>query len=98
MCIGIPMRIIEAGQHSALCEGMGELKRIDLSLVGMQATGTWVLTFLDAAREVLSDEKAAQITDALKALDIAMQGESEGIDSLFSDLIGREPELPSHLK
>lgn len=98
MCIGIPMKIVEANEVSALCEGMGKTKSIDMSLVGMQSVGTWVLTFLDTAREVLSDEQAQRIIDALAALDLAMQGESEGIDLLFGDLINREPELPAHLK
>lgn len=98
MCIGVPMKIIEVSEFYALCEGMGETKQIDLSLVGVQAVGTWVLTFLGAAREILTDESAAQITNALAALDIAMQGESDGIDALFDDLINREPELPEHLK
>ena len=59
--------------------------------------GTWVLVFLDAAREVLSARDAARIGDALKALALIGRGETD-VDHLFADLIGREPELPEHLK
>jgi hypothetical protein len=53
--------------------------------------------FLDAAREVITARDAAKIGDALKALALVMQGETS-VDHLFADLIGREPELPEHLK
>lgn len=97
MCIGIPMQVIEPGPHYALCRANGETRQIDMALVGEQPEGTWVLVFLDAAREVVSAGDAAKIFDALKALSLVMQGETS-VDHLFADLIGREPELPPHLK
>ena len=93
MCIGIPMQIVEAGEGSALCEGMGERKRISTLLVGDQPEGTWLLTFLDAAREVLDPADAARITDAVTAVNLVMQGSTD-IDHLFADLIDREPPRP----
>ena len=93
MCIGVPMQIVETGEGTALCEGMGERKRISTLLVGDQPEGTWVLTFLDAAREVLSPEDAKQITDAVTAVNLVMSG-SKDIDHLFADLIDREIPLP----
>ena len=93
MCIGIPMRVIEAGNGYAICEGMGERKRISTLLVGDQPAGTWLLTFLDSAREVLTDEDAARITDAVTAVNLVMQGATD-IDHLFADLVDREPPLP----
>ncbi len=93
MCIGIPMQIKEAGVGSALCEGMGERKRISTLLVGDQPEGTWLLTFLDAAREVLDPADAARITDAVTAVNLVMQGSTD-IDHLFADLIDREPPRP----
>lgn len=96
MCIGIPMQVTEQEPGFAWCEGMGERKRVDTLLVGDQSPGTWLLIFLDSAREVLSAEMAAQIGDALKALDLAMQGESD-IGHLFADL-DREPQLPAFLQ
>ena len=97
MCLGLPMQVMEMAEGYALCEVDGEVRRIDTLLVGEQQPGTWLLTFLDTAREVLSEEKARQIREALQALDLAMQGEA-GVDHLFTDLVEREPQLPVFLR
>ena len=97
MCIGIPMQVVELRSRYALCRGTGETREVDMALVGEQPVGTWVLVFLDAAREVIGAEEAARIGDALQALALLAQGETD-VDHLFADLIGREPELPEHLK
>lgn len=96
MCIGIPMQVLESGPGYAWCANAGGRHRVDTSLVGDQMPGTWLLVFLDAAREVLESEQALQISNALQALGLALQGES--VDHLFADLINREPELPAHLQ
>lgn len=99
MCIGIPMQIVAAQPGTADCEGMGQAAHVDMALVGEQPVGTWLLVFLGTAREVLSEARAAEIGNALRALDVAMQGgDAAEIDSLFPDLAGREPELPDFLK
>lgn len=98
MCIGVPMRVIRSGSGYAICEGGGERREIDMRLVGDQAEGTWVLVFLDAAREIVTAEQALLITNALDALRLALAGDTEDIDQLFPDLAGREPELPPHLR
>ncbi len=102
MCIGVPMRITEIAEGTALCQARdnSETQRIDTLLVGDVPVGTWVLVFLGAAREVLDETAAHQISDALAALDIAMHGNgSPGqIDHLFADLVDREPQLPDFLK
>ncbi len=97
MCIGVPMRVIEQGEGFAICESQGARRRIDTLLVGDQPEGTWLLTFLDAAREVISEEDAAKIGDALEALRLALKGDAN-IDHLFADLTDREPQLPQHLQ
>jgi len=97
MCIGIPMQVAEVRSRYALCHANGESREVDMALVGEQPVGTWVLVFLDAAREVISTLDAARIGDALQALALVVQGETN-VDHLFADLIGREPELPDHLK
>ncbi len=97
MCIGIPMQVIEPRGSVALCEYRGQTILIDMMLVGEQVAGTWLLVFLDAAREVISAERAAQIADALEAMRLAMQGETN-FDHLFADLVDREPELPEFLR
>jgi len=97
MCIGIPMQVVAQHNESATCLYRGEESVIDTMLVGPQPVGAWLLVFLDAAREVLSETKAKQISDALEAMRLAMQGDNH-IDHLFSDLVNREPQLPEFLK
>lgn len=98
MCIGVPMQVVGPGSGYAVCEAGGERREIDMRLVGDQPAGAWVLVFLDAAREVVTAEQAALIGSALDALRIAIAGQTDGIDALFPDLAGREPQLPPHLK
>ncbi|MBR1279739.1 HypC/HybG/HupF family hydrogenase formation chaperone [Bradyrhizobium sp. AUGA SZCCT0283] len=98
MCIGVPMQVIRPESGYAICEAAGERREIDMRLVGDQPEGTWVLVFLDAAREVVTSEQALLIGSALDALRLALGGKTEDIDHLFPDLAGREPELPPHLK
>ncbi|WP_412478652.1 HypC/HybG/HupF family hydrogenase formation chaperone [Azonexus sp. IMCC34839] len=96
MCLGIPVQVIETGAHFARCAGRGGEVRVDLSLVGPQPAGTWLLTFLDAAREVIEAERAAAINAALDALTAAHSGETD-FSAFFADL-DREPQLPEFLR
>lgn len=96
MCLGIPVQVIECGEHFAHCAGRSGERRVDLSLVGPQAPGTWLLSFLDAAREVIEDERAAAINAALDALDAAQAGATD-FSAFFADL-EREPQLPDFLR
>jgi hydrogenase expression/formation protein HypC len=97
MCIGLPMQVVENHGDSAVCRYRGDLSNIDMMLVGEQAVGTWLLVFLDTAREVIEAERAQQIGDALEAMRLVMQGET-AIEHLFVDLIDREPQLPEFLR
>ncbi len=102
MCIGIPMQVVETGLGHAVCEGMGQRRRVDTLLVGEQPVGTWLLVFLDSAREVLTPEDADRIGRAVQAVDLVMQqggntGTEHQIEALFADLIDREPEKPASL-
>jgi len=103
MCIGIPMQVIEVGESQALCRTRdgNDTKRVDMMLVGDLPVGSWVLVFLDAAREVLDEITAHQISDALTALGMTMNGDANintTIDHLFADLVDREPQLPEFLQ
>jgi hydrogenase expression/formation protein HypC len=98
MCLGVPMRVMESLGHAAWCEGRGERALVDLTLVGPQPVGTWVLTHLGAAREVLTPQAADSSNAALDALAAALSGDAARIDSGFADLVGREPALPEHLR
>lgn len=99
MCLGVPMQVVEPveGGTAALCRTRGgATETIDLSLTGPLAPGIWVLTFIGAARAVLSAEEARQTADALEAVAVAMEGGD--VDHLFADLVDREPQLPAHLR
>lgn len=97
MCVGIPMQVISCDEASALCEGRGQTKRVDMLLVGHQPAGAWVLEFMGVARELLTEEQARQIGAALDALQAALNGDTD-VDRFFPDLVRREPELPDFLK
>ncbi len=97
MCIGLPMQVVSVEPGYALCQGMGERRQVDTLLVGEQPVGSWLLVFLDSAREVLSELDANRIQQALRALQLATQGNSD-VTHLFQDLIEREPQLPEHLQ
>lgn len=99
MCLGIPMQVVEPhGEGAAWCVGRDGRALIDMALVGAQAPGTWLLTFVGAAREVMTPESAAQVDAALDALAAVLQGDGAAIDAAFADLVGREPQLPDHLR
>lgn len=77
MCIGMPLRVIEAWPGGARVAGRGRCERIDTRLVGERvAVGQWLLVFQGAARECLDDARAAEIHAALDLLDAALAGDS----------------------
>lgn len=101
MCVGLPMQVVEMGSGVALCRNPcdpdGPLHHIDMALVGTVAPGTWLMTFLDAARETMDEESALQAVYAVRALDALLRGEPVDLDAAFADLLAREPHLPDHL-
>lgn len=98
MCLGIPMQVIRSEEGRALCRDGAEQQWVDMSLVGEQAADSWVLVFLGAAREVLDEQRALQMRDALSAVQAVMSGREANLDDLFADLVDREPQLPPHLQ
>ena len=96
MCLGIPMQVIEGGDMSALCVRGDETRRVSLLLTGAQRPGTHLLVHIDTAIRVLDEEEAGLIENALQGLAAALRGEN--CDEHFADLLGREPELPAHLR
>lgn len=96
MCVGVPMRILSTdGFRARAVDADGLEADLDLSLTGPLAPGQWTLTFLGAAREAISEERAAQVSAALSALRSAMAGGSLG--DAFADLEASGPSLPPHL-
>jgi hydrogenase expression/formation protein HypC len=93
MCLGIPLQVIGFDGEYAVCERDGETQFIDTQLVGKPDIGAWLLVFLDTAREIITAQHAAQIQNALQALQLTLNGETD-IDHLFADLVSREPHNP----
>jgi hydrogenase expression/formation protein HypC len=77
MCIGTPMRLLEAWTDGAMGEGRGRVERIDTRLVGTCAAGDWLLVFQGAAREKLDAARAAEIDAALDLLEAVLDGDHE---------------------
>ncbi|BBO27185.1 hypothetical protein AltI4_15730 [Alteromonas sp. I4] len=98
MCIGLVYQVLETTEHRARCQRDEDIRWVDTSLVGSVETGAWLLIFLDAAREILSPERAKQVEEAVSAIERVMSGQSVNLDDCFGDLVHNEPELPDHLK
>lgn len=95
MCIATLMRVLRVDGYKARCLGRhGEEADIDLALVAAAPVGAWLLTSQGTAREILDEERAAQVGNALGALEAALRGDCGAIDVAFADLIGRVPPLP----
>ncbi|VAX06034.1 hypothetical protein MNBD_GAMMA25-2574 [hydrothermal vent metagenome] len=87
MCIGVPVQIIEAGEFMARCRGRNGEEQVNMMLIGSQPLGTWILSFLGSAREVISAEDAVNIDKALDGLTAIMQGETDiNMDEYFPGL------------
>ena len=97
MCIGIPMRVESVDGAIAVCARRGKRERISLALVDDAPVGTWILAYQGTAVRTMTPDEAEETTAALDALAAVMAGE-ENIDAFFADLVGREPQLPPHLK
>lgn len=97
MCIGVPMQVVAIADGVAVCERRGERARLDAMLLAAVAPGDYVLAFQGRALRVLDAAEAARTNDALDALDAVMRGDADA-GGHFADLVGREPELPPHLR
>ncbi|MFH1873242.1 MAG: HypC/HybG/HupF family hydrogenase formation chaperone [Pseudomonadota bacterium] len=101
MCLAIPMQVICMEGTTALCQGRNGIERLDTLLTGPLEAGQWVLGFLGAARELIDAERAAQLEDALVALESILHGDGSDealVRAGFADLIDREPQLPAFLR
>jgi hydrogenase expression/formation protein HypC len=87
MCIGIPAQVIEAGEFIARCRTRNGEEQINMMLLGPQPAGTWLLSFLGSAREVISEQDAQLIDRALDGLSAIMSDEADvDIDHYFPGL------------
>lgn len=91
------MRIETIDGWSGRCRHGDALHDVDLALLPEARPGDHVLVFLGAGRRLLDANEAAQIAQALAAVEAVMRGDTTSIDAAFADLAGREPMLPPHL-
>lgn len=96
MCVGVPMKILSVNGIAATARGAEQTELVDLSLTPDAAIGDWVLVFLGAAREIVTEEDAIKIARALGGLRSLMNGGSLG--DAFADLEETGPRLPPHLQ
>ncbi len=77
MCLSIPKQVVawEGEGHFAWVERDGQRERVNMMLLGPQPIGSWVLTSLGLAKEVVDDEARALIEDALAALAASLNGD-----------------------
>lgn len=96
MCVGLPLCITKIDGIAATASNGAHVETIDLSLTPDAQPGNWVLTFLGAAREVISADEAQKISAALDGLRSVMRGDALG--DAFADLEQTGPQLPAHLQ
>ncbi|HJW02060.1 MAG TPA: HypC/HybG/HupF family hydrogenase formation chaperone [Azospira sp.] len=94
MCLSIPMQIVELeGEGDDFCyawveRGEGDhfrRERVNMMLLGRQPVGTWVLSSLGLAQEVVAEEERQLIEDALAALAASLDGDYDP-QQHFADL------------
>ena len=96
MCLTIAMKVLAMqGPLTAICEADDGPQVVDMSLIGDVSPGEWVTVHLGIARERMTEDQAIQLRNALSALDLVRNGETD-IDHLFADLVGREPPKPAN--
>ncbi len=96
MCVGVPMQVTAIDGIAATTTNGKHVELIDISLTPDVQTGDWILTFLGAAREIITADEARKIDAALNGLRSLMQGGALG--DAFADLENSGPQLPAHLQ
>lgn len=87
MCLSIPKQLVEwEGEGDfAWVERGGQRERINMMLLGPQAVGTWVLTSMGLAKDVVDSEQLALIEEALTALAASLDDDYDS-SQYFRDL------------
>jgi hydrogenase expression/formation protein HypC len=74
MCVGIPVLVVHCGEVMASCLSRNGEEQVNMLLIGEQPPGTWVLSFLGWAREVITEQQADEINLALDGMQSIMDG------------------------
>lgn len=82
MCIGVPMRVLATRPGRATVQGRGRVQEVGTALVGEPRPGSWLLVFLDDARETLDAAQAAEINATLDLVEAAIAGQITGFTGL----------------
>lgn len=87
MCLSVPMQVVAiAGDGDfAWVERAGRRELINIMLVGPQPLGTWILTSLGLAKEVVEPGQLALIEEALAALAASLADDYDA-SLYFTDL------------
>ena len=85
MRAGIPMQIVVDGEFVAECEGRNGRESINMTLLGRQPKGTWILTFFRSAREILNADEAAKLNNELNSLEAVLIAPSSQIGVCTTD-------------
>lgn len=83
MCIGIPLRVIEAGDGMAVCAGDEGPRTVRTSLLGTVQPGDWLLVFLHDAVQTLDASRAAEIQATLALVGGALHGGAADLLAAF---------------
>jgi hydrogenase assembly chaperone HypC/HupF len=97
MCLGIPLQVVEvdaaSGNTFAWCEGavagVQRRERLNVLWLGEVVPGEWVYAVMGQARERLTPERAAEISQALAGVTAALNGEPL-LDGFFPGLVRRQ--------
>lgn len=79
MCLGTPVQVMQSHEVMSVCRGRNGIEEVNMLLLGQQPAGTWVLSFLGWAREVIDEQQARDIDLALDGLQQIMDG-ADAID------------------
>lgn len=74
MCVGTPVQVLVSHEVVSLCRGRNGNEEVNMLLVGPQPVGTWVLTYLGWAREVIDEHSAREIDLALDGMQKILDG------------------------
>lgn len=87
MCLSIPKQVVawEADGDFAWVERNGQREQVNMMLLGPQPIGTWVLTSLGLAKEIIEQEELALIEEALTALAASLDGDYDSTQ-YFQDI------------
>lgn len=97
MCLARPMLVVETDGAWAWCDDRGQRVQVDVRLVEAAPAGSWLLVFHGTARDVVDAARAADVANALEAVEASLRGEVD-VARYFSDLVDREPQLPEFLR